>query len=259
MNASNLFPSAIRSKISATALVAALLLSACATAVDDREVGVLQETIVTYGPPSWWNGGRVYVGRTLNSDIFAVYFSNYAGGSGNCASYQLGANGQLYNSGERAYVRGSDTADDEMLWVNGGNISVCGKVLMPLTTTPKIELHGRGGNDWFHVIITNDNAQVHGGAGDDSMVIGDIYQARGGDGADWIVGGYPTLFYGDGGGDSLCSFATHPSGAVLLADGGAGDTDSIWGLFAQTTNNEFAGTQEDCEFFRDSVYNRFND
>lgn len=241
-----LFARDLFSKKSTMLLTAALLLFCMA--------GNAHATVLV-NPPAGWPGGEVTVGREINGKMWAVYWGNAGGSSGACHPVQIGVNNALYNNGERVHVRGGDAQDDVMLVVGGlvTSRSACGKVLIQFSTQPKVGLYGRGGNDWIQYGMHNPNGYIDGGSGDDSIISGQGMIARGGPGADWIIGAYPGWLYGDGDGDVLCSLAETQQAAVTLGDCGAWNTDQIWGRFVDDADCENETTQEECQGLFDAI------
>lgn len=233
------------------ALAAALLLGAVDSA----------HALITIDPPPGWSGGRVYAGREDNGKMRAVYLPGYSGAKThpNCVVKLIGTNNTLPNGGERTVVRGGNSTVDEMMLIGGlfPTETVCGLTLWPFIGMPKVNLDGRGGNDWIVATVHNESTAVVGGSGNDSMIVGQIAEGHGHDGADRLVSGYPSKLYGEDGNDMFCSYATPPS-AVTLADGGAG-TDTTWGPFAATSGIDGPESLEDCGMAYSTTIDRLDD
>ncbi len=243
-------------------VLAASLLTGCfvdATSDALREVGTLQEPLVTYNPPADWGPGvRAYVGRRPTNQDILLFYKQGLSGAGTCsAAAVIGDNGVLF---DRTRVNGTGGADEMYVAAIGEDVpkAPCfGLTLVAINTSIKLELWAGDGDDVIQALGINSNLIAKGEAGTDFVAVGSAFHAGGGLGPNVMISTasesvLSTTIQGGANNDTMCAYMP----ATVIGDSG---TDQWWAPGSEVFSAETPTTQAACDFWVNAVDARMDD
>ena len=224
------------------ALAAALLLCSADSA----------HALFEVNPPTGWSAGRIYVTTRGDNTIWVVYLTGKTG-SGTCTWTKIGNTTDLF---QRTRIHGSSWGDEIRVLSGISTAFICNEGIGPVNVVDmKLEIYSWGGIDLVEIEGTWPSLQVHGGSGNDFIMIeGQAYSLDGDDGDDALIArsvndvSTSVSMFGGNGADLFCAYEP----PVLVMDGGPG-ADARWGFAPTMISIANLAVKGDCDAGRDFI------